>query len=88
MSDLRTAAREAWIYALPLVEVATTRQRGQALGHGMGVFVHVRNLANHRHRAVTTPNNDTLYSTAQLDLSAGPVTITLPAAGVAILTPR
>jgi hypothetical protein len=30
---------------------------------------------------VTTPNNDTLYSTAQLDLSAGPVTITLPAAG-------
>ncbi|MBS0331724.1 MAG: DUF1254 domain-containing protein, partial [Proteobacteria bacterium] len=31
--------------------------------------------------AVTTPNNDTLYSTAQIDLSAGPVTITLPAAG-------
>ncbi|MFZ5720902.1 MAG: DUF1254 domain-containing protein [Pseudomonadota bacterium] len=81
MSDLRTAAREAWIYTLPLVEVATTRQRGQAVGHRMGVFAHVRHLANHRHRAVTTPNNDTLYSTAQLDLSVGPVTITLPAAG-------
>ena len=81
MSDLRAAAREAWIYTLPLIEIATTRARGQKLGHQMGVFAHVRTLANHRHRAVTTPNNDTLYSTAQIDLSAGPVTITLPAAG-------
>jgi hypothetical protein len=81
MSDLRTAAREAWLYALPLIEIATTRARGQALGHSMGVFAHVRTLANHRHRAVTTPNNDTLYSTAQLDLSAGPATIRLPGAG-------
>lgn len=81
MSTLRTAAREAWLYALPLIEVANTRARGQALGHQMGVFAHVRSLANHRHRAVTTPNNDTLYSTAQVDLSGGPVTITLPTTG-------
>jgi hypothetical protein len=81
MTDLRTAARAAYIYALPLIEIATTRQRGQGLGHRMGVFAHVRHLANHKHRAVTTPNNDTLYSTAQIDLSAGPVTITLPATG-------
>ena len=86
MTDLREAARAAFVYALPLIEVATTRQRGQALGHQMGVFAHVRNLANHRHRAVTTPNNDTLYSTAQIDLSAGPVTITLPAAGARYLS--
>lgn len=81
MSDLKTAAREAWLYALPLIEIATTRARGQALGHRMSAFAHVRTLANHRHRAVTTPNNDTLYSTAQLDLSAGPVTLTLPSSG-------
>ena len=81
MSELEDAAREAWLYTLPLIEVATTRSRGQALGHAMGVFAHVPRLANHRHRAVTTPNNDTLYSTAQVDLSAGPVTITLPATG-------
>ena len=81
MTDLRAAARAAFIYTLPLVEIATTRQRTQALGHKMGVFAHVRNLANHKHRAVTMPNNDTLYSTAQIDLSAGPVTITLPATG-------
>ena len=60
MTDLRTAARAAFIYTLPLVEIATTRQRTQALGHKMGVFAHVRNLANHKHRAVTMPNNDTL----------------------------
>ncbi|WP_293457868.1 DUF1254 domain-containing protein [Phenylobacterium sp.] len=81
MTDLRTAAREAYIYTLPLIEVATTRARGQKLGHQMGVFAHVRALATHKHRAVTTPNNDTLYSTAQIDLSAGPVTITLPPTG-------
>ncbi|MEW6017158.1 MAG: DUF1254 domain-containing protein [Pseudomonadota bacterium] len=80
-TDLKTAAREAWIYGLPLVEIATTRSRGQALGQSMNVFAHMRNLANHKARAVTTPNNDTLYSTAQIDLSAGPVTIALPAAG-------
>ena len=80
-TDLKTAATEAWLYGLPLVEIATTRSRGQALGQSMNAFAHVRNLANHKHRAVTTPNNDTLYSSAHLDLSAGPVTITLPAAG-------
>jgi hypothetical protein len=30
---------------------------------------------------VTTPNNDTLYSSAWIDLSRGPVTLTLPRAG-------
>ena len=81
MSDLKTAARDAFIYTLPLIEVATTRQRGMGLGQRMGAFTHVRNLATPKHRAVTTPNTDTLYSTAHIDLSAGPVTITLPAAG-------
>jgi hypothetical protein len=81
LSDLRTAAREAFVYTLPLVEVATTRQRGMGLGQRMNAFTHIRNLANHKHRAVTTPNTDTLYSTAHIDLSAGPVTITLPGMG-------
>ena len=81
MSDLRTAARAAYTYTLPLIEVATTRQRGIGFGQRMGPFTHVRTLANPKHRAVTTPNNDTFYSTAQIDLSAGPVTLTLPAAG-------
>lgn len=81
MSDLRTAAREAWIYTLPLIEIATMRQRAMGFGQRMGAFTHVRNLATPKHRAVTTPNNDTLYTTAHIDLSAGPVTLTLPPMG-------
>lgn len=84
MRDLETltnAAKTAWLYTLPLIEIASTRARGAMGGARMNAFGHMRNLADHRARAVTTPNNDTLYSSAQLDLSAGPVTITLPAAG-------
>lgn len=44
-------------------------------------FAHRRILSDHRHRLVTTPNHDTLYSSAVLDLSAGPVTLTIPAFG-------
>ena len=44
-------------------------------------FAHRRTLADHRHRMVTTPNNDTLYSSAVMDLSAGPVTLAWPEFG-------
>ena len=35
-------------------------------------------LADHTSRGVTSPNNDTLYASAWLDLTQGPVTVTLP----------
>ena len=44
-------------------------------------FAHRRTLADHRHRMLTTPNNDTLYSSAVMDLSAGPVALAVPAFG-------
>ncbi|MCA3721100.1 DUF1254 domain-containing protein [Phenylobacterium sp.] len=84
MSDLealRDAARAAYVFTLPLIEIATTRSRGLAVGSPMNSFGHMRNLADHTARKVTTPNNDTFYSTAQVDLSAGPVTLTLPPSG-------
>ena len=81
LEDLKLAARTAWLFTLPLIEIATTRARGQANGSAMNSFGHMRRLADHRARAVTTPNNDTFYSTAQVDLSQGPVSITLPATG-------
>jgi hypothetical protein len=81
LEDLRTAAKRAWLFALPAVEIATTRARGAMGGSQMNAFGHMRKLADHTSRAVTTPNNDTLYSSAQVDLSAGPVTLSLPAAG-------
>ena len=81
LDRLREAAAEAWTYGLPLIEIATTRGSRAGFGGSLNTFGHMRNLANHKMRAVTTPNNDTLYTSAQIDLSAGPVTISLPASG-------
>lgn len=81
MTDLRAAARDAWLFTLPLIEIAAVRTRGQSVGSAMNAFSSMRNLADHRQRTVTTPNNDTLYATAQLDLSNGPVTLTVPPSG-------
>ena len=79
--ELKEAARDAWIYALPLIEIAMTRANRGGFGGEINTLGHTRDLANHKMRAVTTPNNDTLYTSAQIDLSAGPITITVPAAG-------
>lgn len=40
--------------------------------------LHVRSLSNPSSRAVTTPNNDTLYTSAVLDLSVGPIEVIAP----------
>jgi hypothetical protein len=74
--DLTSLARDAWVYAVPLIETANQRA-----GVPPNRLVHRRVLADFRSRGVTTPNNDTLYSSAQLDLSGGPVTLTLPRFG-------
>ena len=76
--SLQGAAREAWLYSVPLVEVANVRRRILASGPA-NVFVHNRNLTNVQTQKVTSPNNDTMYSRAMLDLRAGPVEVTLPA---------
>src|SRR5438045_2279026 len=79
---LRTAARDAWLYGLPTIEMATTRARALGgLSPGVNRFVHARRLAGPESRGVTAPNNDTLYSSAWLDLTQGPVTLTLPPTG-------
>jgi len=81
LQALRDAAGEAWLYSLPLIEIATTRARGAARGGKLNTMAHIPKLADHRARDVTTPNHDTLYSSAQLDLRAGPITFSLPATG-------
>ena len=82
--DLRSAARLAWLWGLPLVEIAQTRARGAILGPAAtaaGGFSHNPNLAGPDQRGVTTPNNDTLYSTAFVDLAGGSAEVVLPAGG-------
>jgi hypothetical protein len=80
-SALRAAARELALYSLPLIEMAGTRGRAFRNGLVANRFRHVRKLTDARTQTVTQPNNDTLYSSAWLDLSAGPVRLALPEAG-------
>ena len=80
-SDLSVAAREAFIYTLPMVEVARVRARIMGAGLPAGQFFPQRSLATPDARTVTTPNNDTVYATAFIDLTAGPATLTVPPLG-------
>ncbi|MFN3585324.1 DUF1254 domain-containing protein [Phenylobacterium sp.] len=75
-SGLRQAARDAWIFTLPLMEIARTRHMRAAAG--INRLGHAQALSDYTARAVTTPNNDTLYSSAQIDLSRGPASFTVP----------
>ncbi len=76
--DLRPIARDAYLYLLPLIEMETVRARMTAAGAQQNTIYARRILADHTSRGVTSPNNDTLYASAWLDLSQGPVTVTLP----------
>jgi hypothetical protein len=84
--DLRSAAREAWLYGLPLIEAARLRaaaigdkpQEGQA---GFNSFSHQRDPAGPLLREVSAPEPDLLYSTAWIHLGGGPARISVPATG-------
>jgi hypothetical protein len=76
--ELKAIAREAYLYSLPLTEMETVRARLIGNGGAQNTIYARRVLADHTSRGVTSPNNDTLYASAWLDLSQGPVTITLP----------
>lgn len=79
--SLRDAAREAFIYTLPLNEIALVRGRAFSLGLRPNMFAPQRGLAGPEARTVTTPNNDTIYTSAFIDLTGGPVTLVTPDIG-------
>lgn len=79
-TSLREAAREAYIFTLPLIENAAARSRILTQVGPAGMR-HVRALATPASRAVTTPNNDTIYSAGWVDLANGPVTLVVPPTG-------
>jgi hypothetical protein len=80
-ADLRAVAREAYLYTLPLIEMEATRVQFLARGPSENAIYGQRRLSDHTSRSVTSPNNDTLYAAAWLDLAQGPVTLTLPELG-------
>lgn len=91
-----TTVRDALIQTLPLFEMmrmraSTTARRNAQSGFasedpGSGMrwvnqFTHTRRLLGPDDREVVSPNNDTLYSNAWLDLADGPVLIDSPDMG-------
>ena len=75
-------AQEAYIYLYPLILMDLTRKqltnidhKTNPIGGPANVFVHIRAYPTAEMRAVVRPNFDTLYSSAWLDLSEGPVIV-------------
>jgi hypothetical protein len=77
--------RRAFHFAFPIYEVMRTRTaqlaRARAFGlpNAVNFLLPKLSLAGPADRDVTTPNNDTLYGSVWLDLSAGPVIVDMPA---------
>jgi hypothetical protein len=83
---LRELARRATIYLFPIYEMYRARWRATVdettpQRQRLNRFRHIPTLADARTRDVTTPNADTLYSSAWLDLSLEPVFLTVPDMG-------
>lgn len=79
-ADRAASVRAAYLFAFPVYEMMRVRANMVAAGGGAANrFSHRTRLSTAADRGVTAPNNDTLYSSAWIDLAAGPVTLTLPA---------
>ena len=85
-TTLRELARRATIYLFPVYEMYRARWRATVdesnpQRQRLNRFRHVPTLADPGTRDVTTPNADTLYSSAWLDLSLEPLFLTVPPVG-------
>lgn len=85
-SEIQAAADEAYVYFYPLITMDVTRKvmtnlpAGAVEGVGpVNAFHHRRSYPDAEARTVVRPNFDTLYSLAWLDLSDGPVVVSMPA---------
>ena len=77
---------EAYAYAFPLVlthatMLSSTNTEAPVAGHSpVNQFIHAQGLANAQFRTVVTPNVDTVYTQAWLDLSGEPLIYVMPEA--------
>jgi hypothetical protein len=72
-----TSVERALLFGFAPYEFARLRTRA-IRQNAVNTLNHRRTLSDHTARAITTPNNDTLYSSAWLDLSLGSQLIELP----------
>ena len=81
-AELQSIVQEAYIYLYPLVLMDLTRKqltnadpKVSPIGGPANSFTHVRTFPPADMRAVVRPNFDTLYSSAWIDLTNGPVIV-------------
>lgn len=79
------ALRKAFLLGFPIYEVMRTRavqlkkaEEATGIPNLVNVILPRLTLADASSREITTPNNDTLYGSAWLDLAGGPVILTVP----------
>jgi len=84
VQEVRDIAKEAYIYAFPMIENYNTLSKQvvtptapEYVG-GFGRFRHYAQAFTPANHDVVTPNNDTPYSWAWLDLRAEPWVVTVP----------
>ena len=78
-ASLEAWAMDAYIYGYPLVLMAVTKEQMLLSGSNINQFSHQRSFPAPDFTIIVRPNVDTLYSTAWLDLSQGPLLLHVPA---------
>jgi hypothetical protein len=82
--EIESIAKDVYIYAYPLVVASVAREVETAVPRAgerrapLNQFAHMRVLPTDRFTAMASPNVDTLYSTAWLDVSKEPIVLSLP----------
>ena len=85
--EARTLAREAWVFGMPLVyiekQIDALTHVTKPEGHFAPInqFAHYREFPDASNRTVVGFNVDTLYSLSNLDLSNGPIVLSIPDMG-------
>ena len=75
--DMKRLASEIWVFAFPLVLTDVTREV-QSAGLPLNSWKHRRTIPDATATDAANPNADFLYSQAWLDLSKGPVVLSVP----------
>ena len=78
-SEAIVLGAEGYIYGYPLVLMDATRAHAQETLGPANQLLRVRKFPDAEFRAVVRPNLDTLYTTAFLDMDAGPWVFEMPA---------
>ena len=86
--ETQAIAQEAYIFLYPLIVMDLTRKqfinldpKASAFGGPANAFTHIRAFPTAEMRSVARPNFDTLYSSAWIDLTVGPVVVSTEVTG-------